>query len=80
MSEGDEINRRQLLKNVAVMTGGVLSVSVVSGILSGALAQEVISVDNPVFKKSELSLVAEMANMIIPDTDTPGAKAALVHA
>ena len=79
MSEGDEINRRQLLKNVAVMTGGVLSVSVVSGILSGALAQEVISVDNPVFKKSELSLVAEMANMIIPDTDTPGAKAALVH-
>ena len=79
MSEGDEINRRQLLKNVAVMTGGVLSVSVVSGILSGALAQEVISVDNPVFKKFELSLVAEMANMIIPDTDTPGAKAALGH-
>ncbi len=79
MSEDDELNRRQLLKNVAVMTGGILSVSVVSGILSGALAQEVVSVDNPIFTKIELRLVAEMADMIIPDTDTPGAKAAQVH-
>ena len=79
MSQDNELNRRQLLKNVAIMTGGVLSASVVSGIMSGALAQEVINVDNPVFSNRELKLVTEMANMIIPDTDTPGAKAALVH-
>jgi len=79
MSQDNELNRRQLLKNVAIMTGGVISASVVSGIMSGALAQEVIDVDNPVFSDAQLKLVTEMADMIIPDTDTPGAKAALVH-
>jgi glucoside 3-dehydrogenase (cytochrome c) hitch-hiker subunit len=79
MSQDIELNRRQLLKNVAIMTGAVLSASVVSGIMSGALAQEAIDVDRPVFSDAELKLVAEMADMIIPDTDTPGAKAALVH-
>lgn len=73
------MDRRQLLKNIAIMTGGVLSASVVSGVMSGALAQERIDVDNPVFSEAELNLVAEMADMIIPDTDTPGAKAAKVH-
>ncbi|MCC3860357.1 gluconate 2-dehydrogenase subunit 3 family protein [Pseudemcibacter aquimaris] len=74
-----EIDRRQLLKNIAIMTGGALSASVVSGVMSGAFAQERIDVDNPVFSDAELNLVAEMADMIIPDTDTPGAKAAKVH-
>lgn len=75
----DEMNRRKLLKNIAIMTGGALSANVVAGVLSGALAQESISVDNPVFSDAQLELVAEIAQMIIPDTDTPGAKAALVH-
>lgn len=73
------MDRRQLLKNIAIMTGGALSASVVSGVMSGALAQERIDVDNPVFSEADLNLVAEMADMIIPDTDTPGAKAAKVH-
>ena len=79
MSMNDEISRRKLLKNVAIMTGGALSANVIAGVMSGAFAQEVINVDNPVFSKSQLDLVAEIAQMIIPDTDTPGAKAALVH-
>lgn len=74
-----ELDRRKLLKNVALMTGGVLSSSVIAGVMSGALAQESIKVDNPVFSQDQLRLVAELANMIIPDTDTPGARAALVH-
>ena len=79
MNRNDDLNRRELLKNVAIMTGGVLSASVIGGVMSGALAQDVINVDHPVFSSDELKLVAEMADMIIPDTDTPGAKAALVH-
>ncbi|HPF46469.1 MAG: gluconate 2-dehydrogenase subunit 3 family protein [Alphaproteobacteria bacterium] len=79
MDRNSELSRRALLKNVAIMTGGILSSSVISGVLSGALAQEVIIVDHPVFSDDQLKLVAEMADMIIPDTDTPGAKAALVH-
>ncbi|MDG1708413.1 MAG: gluconate 2-dehydrogenase subunit 3 family protein [Emcibacteraceae bacterium] len=74
-----EINRRKLLKNIAMMTGGVLSSSVISGVMSGALAQETIDVDNPVFSDAELKLVGQLADMIIPDTDTPGAIGAKVH-
>lgn len=79
MSKNNQLSRRQLLKNVALMTGGVLSSSVIGGIMSGAFAQDIIIVDNPVFSPDELKLVAELADIIIPDTDTPGAKAALVH-
>ncbi len=75
----DEINRRKLLKNVAIMTGGALSANVIAGVMSGAFAQDAINVDNPVFTADQLELVAEIAQMIIPDTDTPGAKSALVH-
>ena len=74
-----ELNRRRLLKNVAIMTGGVLSSSIISGVMSGALAQETIDVENLIFNDQQLKLVAEMADMIIPDTDTPGAIAARVH-
>lgn len=79
MSQNNEMNRRELLEKIAIMTGGVLSSSVISGFMSGAFAQETIDVDNLIFSDAELNLVAEMADMIIPDTDTPGAKAAKVH-
>lgn len=79
MTQNNDLNRRQLLKNVALMTGGALSASVISGVMTGALAQETIDVDNPVFSDAELKLVGEMADMIVPDTDTPGAIAAKVH-
>ena len=79
MSDVEEMNRRQLLKKVAIMTGGVLSASVISGLMSGAFAQGITEIDNPVLSEAELNLVAEIADMIIPDTDTPGARAAGVH-
>lgn len=75
----DDISRRRLLKNVAIMTGGALSANVIAGVMSGAFAQDAVIVDNPVFTADQLELVAEIAQMIIPDTDTPGARAALVH-
>lgn len=74
-----EISRRKLLKNVTLMTGGLLSANVIAGVMSGALAQDAVIVDNPVFTADQLELVSEIAQMIIPDTDTPGAKTALVH-
>ena len=74
-----DLNRRRLLKNVTIMTGGVLSSSIISGVMSVALAQETIDVENLIFNDQQLKLVAEMADMIIPDTDTPGAIAARVH-
>lgn len=73
MTDFDEINRRQMLKRITLMTGGALSASVIGAVLSAAIAQEI---KRQVFSKKQLTLVGEMAQMIIPDTDTPGAKAA----
>lgn len=73
MKDFDDLNRRQLLARITLMTGSALSTSVISGILSGAMAQ---TTENKVFSDDQLKLVGEMAQMIIPDTDTPGAKAA----
>ncbi|MBT5073890.1 MAG: gluconate 2-dehydrogenase subunit 3 family protein [Kordiimonadaceae bacterium] len=70
MTDFNDLNRRQMLKTVALMTGGALSASVISGVLSGAAAQDI---NNAAFSADQLNLVSEMAQMIIPDTDTPGA-------
>ena len=75
-----QFNRRQLLQRVAALTGVTLSAPLVSAILSGiSVANAEVLSKNAlpgVLSEAQLSLVAEMADMIIPDTDTPGAKAA----
>lgn len=69
------MDRREALKNVAFLMGGILSASTLSIIAEGC---------NPVSKKTEGALfdenqqktIDEIAEIIIPQTDTPGAKAA----
>jgi hypothetical protein len=75
MKDIDDLNRRQMLKYTALMTGGVLSASLIDAVLSGVGAQEV---DNKVLSIQQMELVSEIAQMIIPDTQTLGAKAAKV--
>lgn len=74
------MNRREALKRVAWLMGGTLSAPVISAVLSGA---------RPVAGKAPWSpqtlsleqdkLVSTIAELIIPETDTPGAKAARVN-
>jgi gluconate 2-dehydrogenase gamma chain len=52
---------------------------VASAVLSGDSFAQVRAAGGGAFSEKELKLVAEVADMIIPDTDTPGAKAAGVH-
>lgn len=75
-----QVNRRQLLQRVAALTGVTLSAPLVSAILSGVSVTQAETLSKNalagVLSEAQLRLVAEMADMIIPDTDTPGAKAA----
>ena len=68
------MQRREALKKVALLIGGV---SLAPEILAKALANGAATLAQ--FPADRLALLAEMADTILPDTDTPGAKAAKVQ-
>ena len=68
----EQINRREALERVAWVMGGVLSAQLTAGLMG-----EVLHVGQRVSVDAETTeLLAEIADVIIPATDTPGAKAA----
>lgn len=74
------MDRREALKRVAFLLGGTLSAPAISGVLSGCR----VSSDGETWTPQTLTaqqndLVATIAEHIIPETDTPGARAARVH-
>lgn len=68
----DQIHRRDALQCVAWILGGALSAELTAGLMGQILniAQRV-----PI-KAENTALLAEIADVIIPSTNTPGAKAA----
>lgn len=69
------MNRRELLQRVAVLMGGAISGPAVLAVLNGCSAKQSASAWKPVFLSEEQgALVADIAELIIPRTDTPGAK------
>jgi hypothetical protein len=67
-----QINRRHAVQRIALLLGGVLSAELTAG-LNG----EVLTPGKRFeVSKEQAALLAEVADVIIPDTDTPGAKAA----
>lgn len=76
-----EMNRRELLQRVAYLMGGAISAPAVLGVLSGCSAKQEETPWQPAFlSKEQGALVAEVAEIMIPRTDTPGAKDAGVPA
>jgi hypothetical protein len=75
-----EMNRRELLQRVAWLMGGAISAPAVLGVLNGCSAKKE-EMWQPVFlSKEQGALVADVAEIMIPKTDTPGAKDAGVPA
>ena len=74
------MNRREALKGVALLTGGALSPSIVSAVLSGVTIGGGGKKWMPKIVNSEQNdLITVIAELIMPETDTPGAKAAKVN-
>ncbi|GAB3023195.1 gluconate 2-dehydrogenase subunit 3 family protein [Spirosoma pulveris] len=65
------IPRREALQRLALLVGGTLSLPV-----QAALRGEIINPTADRFSAEQQTLIADLADVIIPATDTPGAKAA----
>lgn len=68
------MNRRTLLKNTAMLLGGMLSSSATRAVLAGIDGR--VMIQSPVFTVLQREQCAVLTEMIIPTTDTPGAIAA----
>src|SRR5256885_16141522 len=75
------IDRREALRRAALLLGGALSASPVAGVLAGCEARR--TPDGAwaprALSSDQLDLVATIAEHIVPETDTPGARAVGVH-
>ena len=74
------MNRREAIERTALILGYAVSAPAMMGILNGCKAKPELAF-KPVFLTTEQAgLVSELAEIIIPKTDTPGAKEAGVPA
>ena len=77
----DAIDRREALRQAALLLGGALSAPTVAGVLAGCDVSTSWAAQAPAraLSPAQLELVATIAEHILPATDTPGARAAGVH-
>ncbi|HEY7638246.1 MAG TPA: gluconate 2-dehydrogenase subunit 3 family protein [Steroidobacteraceae bacterium] len=69
------MNRRELLQRVAWLMGGAISAPAVLGVLNGCSPKPSGATWTPLFlSKDEGAIVAAVADLILPRTDTPGAR------
>jgi glucoside 3-dehydrogenase (cytochrome c) hitch-hiker subunit len=73
MKERPQMNRRELLQQVAWLMGGAVSTPAVLAVLNGCSRKPGVSAPL-VLDEGQRAIIAEVAEIIIPRTDTPGAK------
>lgn len=68
------MNRRKAIQQTAILLGGAVSASIVSGVMSGCQPTGAIDWSPQFLSKEEAKIIGELAETILPETDTPGAK------
>lgn len=68
------IDRREAIKRTALLMGAAVSASAISGLLQGCKATPELLYTPVFFTPDQALIVTEVAEIIIPKTDTPGAK------
>ena len=69
------MNRREAVQRVALMMGGVLA----APLMAGVMGQIINTGESITVSAEQEAFLAEVADIIIPTTDSPGAKAAGVE-
>lgn len=65
------MNRRELIRNAAIVLGGIASSSVVQAMINGVDGRS--NIESPIFTWDQKKMTEVLAELIIPETDTPGA-------
>jgi len=68
------MDRREALKRTAMLMGGVVSAPAIMGVLKGCTARPDIDWKPEFLNPQQAAIVTAVAEIIIPRTDTPGAK------
>lgn len=68
------MDRREALKRTALLMGGVVSAPAIMGVLKGCTAQPGVDWKPAFLTSDQATLVSQVSEIIIPRTDTPGAK------
>jgi gluconate 2-dehydrogenase gamma chain len=68
------IDRREALRKTALLMGAAVSASAIAGILNGCKSTPDLNYKPVFFTEDQARLVSELAEIILPKTDTPGAK------
>ena len=72
-----EMTRREALKRAAWILGGTVSAPTILGVLAGCRAEQTSTAFTPrTLTPDQRNTVEAIAEIIIPETETPGAKAA----
>jgi hypothetical protein len=71
-----DMNRREAIRRVALLMGGAVSAPAILGVLAGCKAEPDTAAEwkAAFLTQAQGALVAEVAETMIPRTDTPGAK------
>ena len=73
------INRREAIRRVSALLGGVALVGG-SNLLTGCMGKDSAPANHAAFTVEDIAFLDEIAETILPETKTPGAKAAKVGA
>jgi hypothetical protein len=76
----DQMNRRELLQRVAALMGGAVSAPAVLALLNGCAHRPAPGWKPATLSEAQAELVGEVVDIMIPRTDTPGARDAGVPA
>ena len=73
------MDRREALKRTALLMGGVISAPAIMGVLKGCTAQPGVDWKPAFLTSDQATVVSQVSEIIIPRTDTPGARDANTH-